>query len=139
MFHSVISLIPEMFRLVLFILIVVLLETYAFQAIKVLSRDASGNNSRTATWIYWLSTTIIYIASLVAVWANFRHNHRGLFIFIMCLLFINVVSKLLMLLPLLVEDLYRIVRYIQDFFVGKAQEGPAMPSRKKFISGISAG
>jgi predicted MPP superfamily phosphohydrolase len=143
MFHSVISLIPMPTRIIIFVLLLFLIEYYAFQAIKVLTAHMSVNWKRGLRIGFVGLSLSLYGLSLFAMMKNYAQTNRTLFVFIMCALFINIVSRLLIMLPMFIEDIYRVFNYLfQLLFSAKETEnkdGVAFVSRKKFISQIGLG
>lgn len=143
MFHSVISLIPMPTRFIIFILLLLLIEYYAFQAVKVLTANLNVNWRRGLRIGFVGLSLFLYGLSFYAWIKDYAHTHKTLFLIIVCAMFINMLSRFLIMLPMFIEDIYRVLNYIyQLIFSVKDSEhdsGVSLVSRKKFISQIGVG
>lgn len=145
MFQSVISLIPLTIRIVFTVLFILAFDLYAYQAVRTLSSDLSLPFKRLVRAGFWTVGIIFYILALLAMGGYFVHAPRSLFVFITGLFFSMFMAKILMIIPLLAEDLYRLLRagYELIRLIAGKTESPEVKgilvSRKNFLSGISAG
>lgn len=119
-----------MLKVILFIFFVILIDFYAFQSFRTLTKNK---------WIlgfYWLITVGIYL-NLFYQFSQMRGSHgmnqnamlaMGLFV-------LFSVPKIIIAITLLGEDLFRVFELIYNKFQGTSN----MPSRRSFISKIALG
>lgn len=125
-----------MLRWIFFIAFVLLVELYAFQAFKTITR---------AKWII-IPYQIISLAIIVFVIYSFTQfdrtvgqNRQSLITF--GLLLLTFLPKLIVTLFLFGEDVYRVFMGIITNFTGdnSAESGSFLPDRRKFVSQIALG
>lgn len=143
MFQSVISLIPMIARLVFFIVFVLFIDFYAFQSVRVITDGLESAWRRGLRISYWAFTAIFIAVSLMAMTGQLSGINKNVMTVLAGILFAFFISKLLMVIPVLIEDIYRFFRRIYDFVAvrvsGSDEKGTDWVSRKKFISQIGAG
>lgn len=124
-------------RLIIFSIILILLDFYAFQALRTVSKNQ---------WVFWvyLLLSIGVLGYLVYAFVTYDKSQgptseslRGAGI-----LLLFFVPKLVLLLFMFGEDIFRVVvggyTYITDAFIdGKTT--PHIPSRRKFVSQLALG
>jgi predicted MPP superfamily phosphohydrolase len=117
-----------MYRLVFFILFVFLLEWYAFQAFKTITK---------VKWVHYsyIFLMILFVAFIIYSFSQFdrsvgQNKHT---LFTMGLLLVVTVPKLLLVLVLMGEDIFRILMGVITYFKGTYQT-TFLPERVKFIS-----
>lgn len=124
-----------MLRWVLFLIVFIIIDVYAFQAIKT----ATKNN--------WLHLTYWLIPLLVV--GNFIYNYYGFnrtdgfnnaHAFAFGFLLAILIPKMVLLLGVFAEDIFRLPQAIYRYFTeGESAKGNYFPSRRKFISNIALG
>lgn len=124
-----------MLRLILFILILVILDYYAFQVFKSLVK---GN-----IWyvIYWVSTIGVIANFIFQIFTFDRSNGIPLrFSVAFTLLVLLYVPKIIIGITLLGEDIFRLISYVKSNYINPT-EGDKIPfqGRRKFISQIAIG
>lgn len=125
-----------MWRLVLTILIFVVLDYYAFQSFKTLVK---GN-----IWyiIYWVLTVGVVANFFIQIF-TFDRSANGIpfrFSFALILLILFYVPKIIIVITLLGEDVFRLFAYLNDRFINTPTDGKAaFQGRRKFISQIALG
>lgn len=127
---SVLTMPKITFLIVFFILI--LLDVYSFQSIKLLS-----NHSKWVKWIYILIHLSFYLYFLYTI-LTFKKEQNSTFVlqFIVGTFVLLYVPKIVLIIPLLLEDIFRIF----NFLVQKITTKNALyPERKKFISSLALG
>lgn len=145
MFQSVISLIPLTMRIVFTVLFILAFDLYAYQAVRTLTSDLSVQVRRFFRIGFWVVGIFFYFMALLAMGGYFVHAPRSLFVFVTGLFFAMFVAKILMVIPLLAEDLYRLLRAgyeLIKLLINKSDSPEIkgiLVSRKNFLSGISAG
>lgn len=143
MFQSVISLIPMLVRIAFTILFILIFDLYAYQAVKTLTIDLSTVARRSIRISFWVINITFYVLGLLAMGGYLVYADRSIYVVVTGLFFAMFVAKILMMIPMLMEDIYRILNGIVSFFTKSKTEGSAdtgfLVSRKKFISQISAG
>lgn len=117
-----------MYRLVFFILFIFLIEWYAFQAFKTITR---------IKWVQY-SYVILMVLFVVFIVYSFTQFDRSIgqnkhTLFTMGLLLVVTVPKLLLVLVLMGEDLFRVTTGVITYFNGTGQT-TFLPERVKFVS-----
>lgn len=131
-----------LFRIVIFVSIVLIFDIYAYQAIRTLTEDLSVIPRRVIKIGYWVINVSLYILGFLTMAGFFAHSSKGFLVFLSGVFFAFFAAKMLMMIPMLMEDIYRIINRIYTFFVPEVdgpEEGAKLIGRKKFISQISAG
>ena len=132
--HSQITMI---FRFLIVLSIIVLVDLYFFQSLKTVTATWAESKRVIASRIYWgitISGAIFLLFSTITYKNPVINRTVGLYIF--CFYMILLISKLIGSLPLMFEDIGRGVKWIVAFF-NKGTDMPAVKdgmSRGKFIS-----
>ena len=132
--HSQITMI---FRFLIVLSIIVLVDLYFFQSLKTVTATWAESKRVLASRIYWgitISGAIFVLFSIITYKNPVINRTVGLYIF--CFYMILLISKLIGSLPLMFEDIGRGVKWIVAFF-NKGTDMPAVKdgmSRGKFIS-----
>lgn len=124
-----------MLRWILFLVIFIIIDIYAFQAIKT----ATKNN-----WVYvgyWLISLLV-VGNFIYSYHDFnraeglKHAHG----FAFGLLIAILIPKMVLLLSMFTEDVFRIPQAIYRYFnQEELAKGNYFPSRRQFISNIALG
>ncbi len=146
MFQSVTSLLPMLTRIIVILVIFVLFDLYAFQSVKGLTSGLTVIPRRSIRYFYWALSIGFYVLFILTISGRMNEADRTFRTITTTIFFALVLSKILMIMPLLVEDVYRIFNKIFTLIFGKSSALPIenesskfLVSRKKFISQISAG
>jgi uncharacterized protein len=148
MFKSVITLIPISVRIFFSVLFILAFDFYAYQAIKVLTEGLSKKVRRLIKYTFWIISIAFYVLALLAMGGYLVNANRTILVVVTGLFFAMFVGKILMIFPLLIEDVYRLIHKIISFFKPskktsdssvETSDKKGLISRKKFISQISAG
>jgi len=144
MFHSVTSIFPMLIRIIFTVIFIVIFDLYAFQTIRTLTSDYRLPLQKTIRIGFWALSLVFYSLALLAMGGYFTHASRGFLVVLTGLFFAMFFTKVLMVLPLLLEDVYRILRKIVSVFVSSKEVDTGevksfLVSRKLFIAQISAG
>lgn len=121
-------------RLVFIGVILLLVELYAYQAMKTITRER---------WIL-IAYQVISLVSFVYILYGFSQFDRKVgqnahTLFTMGLLLLTLVPKLLVAVILLGEDIFRMFATIINYFTQADNISEAIPSRRKFVSQIALG
>lgn len=125
------------FRFLIVLSIIVLVDLYFFQSLKTITATWSESKRILTNRIYWgiTATGALFVLFSLVTYKNPVINRTvGLYIF--CFYMILLISKLIGSLPLMLEDIARGVKWIVAFF-NKGTNLPAVKdgmSRGKFIS-----
>ena len=123
-----------MLRWIIFLLIFGIIDFYAFQAFKTVSKNNYLNI------VYW-AITLIVIGNFVFHFyglnrSEFGSSHGYAFAFLIAL----YIPKAIMLLFMFGEDIFRVPQAIYRYFTeGETAKGNYIPSRRQFISKIALG
>jgi len=146
MFQSITSLLPMLTRIAVILIIFLLFDLYAFQSVRSLSAHLNTMPKRSIRIIYWGVSVLFYLLFIFTITGKMADANKTFRTFTTGLFFALVLSKILMILPLLAEDIYRIFNKFYELIFVKPQtqnlEGEKsqfLVSRKKFISQISTG
>jgi hypothetical protein len=124
-----------MIRWILFITFYVVLDWYAFQALKTVTK------STWIYWIYWLVSLLVF-GNLIyhvaidtgqgSVLTPIKSYAFGFFLAL-------IVPKLVLVTILFTEDIVRVPQAVYSYFTEGNREKGYFPSRRKFISSIALG
>ncbi|SHF72333.1 hypothetical protein SAMN05443549_101131 [Flavobacterium fluvii] len=121
-----------MLRLTLFILVVVIIEFYSFQVVKLLT------NVR-----WFLTAYLIFSIAIIGFIAyQFMHFDRSvgqtkMTMMTLGLLLLTFLPKILLTLVLLLEDIYRLLSGTMTHFISQNKSSSFFPERRKFVSQIA--
>jgi len=121
-------------RLLFFILFVAIIEIYAFQAFRTVSR------------VKWVQYSYILMSVLIFIYIvySFTQFDRSVgqnkqTLFTLGLLLITFIPKIVLTLVLFGEDFFRLISGTITYFMGDNDRGSFMPERRKFVSQIALG
>lgn len=121
-------------RLLFFILFVAIIEIYAFQAFRTVSR------------VKWVQFSYILISVLIFVYIvySFTQFDRSIgqnkqTLFTLGLLLVTFIPKIVLTLVLFGEDFIRLITGTIMHFMGDNDRGSFLPERRKFVSQIALG
>lgn len=121
-------------RLLFFILFVAIVEIYAFQAFRTVSR------------VKWVHYSYIILSAIILVYIvySFTQFDRSVgqnkqTLFTLGLLLITFIPKIVLTLVLFGEDFIRLISGTITHFLGDNDRGSFLPERRKFVSQIALG
>lgn len=122
--------------LLLFTAVVILIDYYAFQAVKTLTTGFSVTSQKVLRLVYFSFTALVVLAIFVYNFGDPDSLARHARTFIMSFIFINVLGKLILALFVFIDDIVRAIRWvIMKFSSTPANElGGEHISRSKFIA-----
>ncbi len=133
----------KIIEVITFILLVLAIDYYFFQGIKTLLRD-----SEPTIQLWWKRGYALFSVLSVVIFMLFRLIPQGYFSNSMrrtvpFILFILLICKFIGLVPLLLEDAWRIINWLARFLGSKMSEPQSTPrvnmiSRSKFLAMTSA-
>jgi predicted MPP superfamily phosphohydrolase len=134
-------------RIIITLAFIIIFDIYAFQAVRTITEDYRLPVQKTIRIGFWVLSLILYTLAILAMGGYFVHANRAFLALLTGLFFAMFFSKILMVLPLLLEDIYRILYKIYSFFApaktsvdsGEVVDQGFLVSRKRFISQVSAG
>jgi predicted MPP superfamily phosphohydrolase len=122
------------FRIILFCLIFFIIELYAFQALK------------TITKVRWIITLYLVISISVIVFIAYQFTkfdrsvgQTKMTMITLGLLLLVLIPKLLLSIMLLFEDIYRLFAGTSNYFSNYSKDATFFPQRRKFVSQIALG
>ncbi len=121
-------------RLLLFFLIVLIIEVYAFQAVKTFTK---------VRWVL-LAYSLVSLGVIFFIAYQFTKFDRSvgqtkMTMITMGLLLLVLIPKLIITFILLLEDIFRVFYGAMNHFSGSAISTSFLPDRRKFISQIALG
>ncbi len=121
-------------RLLIFLAFIFLIEIYAFQAFKTLSR------------IKWVQYTYIILSVVILAYIiySFTQFDRSVgqtpkTLFTLGLVLIIYIPKMILTTIMFGEDFYRIISGTISHFLGNTNQNSFLPERRKFVSQIALG
>ncbi len=125
---------PALFYAIVTIVVLVI-DVYAFQAIKIAFKDYSASIQTTVKYVYWLFTAIVLLSVYSITFMEAFHMPRVFRTYYYAVLLLFMLSKVFIVAFLLVDDIGRIIRWgVQLFQNDKTQVSGNGISRLKFIS-----
>jgi predicted MPP superfamily phosphohydrolase len=122
------------FRIILFCLIFFIIELYAFQALK------------TITKVGWIKTLYLVISISVIVFIAYQFTkfdrsvgQTKMTMITLGLLLLVLIPKFLLSIILFFEDLYRLFVGTSNYFSNYSKDAAFFPQRRKFVSQIALG
>jgi len=116
-------------RIAIFVVILFLIDLYAYQAFKTVFRPSSFFR-----FFYWIFSGLV-LASVVYAFLSFDRSSgpAATFMYFMALMLLSIVPKLIILAVMLGEDIWRVGEGTFRKIAGSSQED-FMPDRRKFVS-----
>jgi predicted MPP superfamily phosphohydrolase len=119
-------------RLVLFILVVLIVEFYSFQAIKTMTN---------VSWILmvylFLSVAIITFITYQILVFDKSVGQTKMTMITLGLLLLTLLPKIILTLVLFLEDIYRLLSGTITRFISDDKGGSFLPERRKFVSQVA--
>ncbi|KAA9332103.1 metallophosphoesterase [Hymenobacter busanensis] len=116
----------------LFLALVVLGEWYGFQAVRAMVQHAAPGTRRLTTVLYWLLTVAIWA---LGIWAmSSRREHASFKSYFGGVLLAMLAAKIVIVIPLLLEDVVRLGRWAFQLGTSPAGSGGRPISRSEFLS-----
>ena len=122
-----------MIRWLIFIGIFFLVDIYAFQSVRTLTKN------KLIYLAYWLCSIVVIGFFIYKI--NNRRNETGLDAMLMLsfgLIVLLYVPKLFTMVGMVVEDMFRIGKWVMAFF-SSGEEKPFFPDRRAFVSKVGIG
>lgn len=121
-------------RLLFFCLFLLVIEIYAYQSVRTLVK------LKASLWIY----AVVSLLLLIFILYSFMQFDRSVgqtkqTMFTMGLLLVVYVPKILMMIVLLGEDVFRLSAAVINYFIDNNSNADFLPSRRKFVSQIGLG
>lgn len=123
-----------MYRLLFFILFVLFIEVYAFQAFRTLSK---------IKWVQYsyVLLSVLILAFIIYSFTQFdrRVGQNSSTLLTFGLVLIVYIPKIILTLVMFGEDFYRIISGTISHFLGNTNQNSFLPERRKFVSQIAIG
>src|SRR5688572_15452810 len=131
-------------RVVVVVLILALVDIYAFQAVRTVTVSLASRTRSIIHWGFWLFDLALVVAVLVLVFTSSQQGPNKSFSFLFGLTLLSLVPKLLIIPFVFGEDIYRVLHAGYAWIVEKAGTGnntntALFESRRKFISQVALG
>lgn len=129
----------DFFRFFFFLILVVLIEFYFFQAIKGFSNEFSPKAKKV---VFGIEYFLMGFNILIPIIGMFYHPAKwhDWFRYVSSIGFVLLVCKLLGCFVLILDDVYRLLRFVYEFIVNNRVEGEEKSikiSRVKFLSQLA--
>ena len=118
--------------------VVILAEWYGYQAARTLAQSLSANTRRSIAISYWLLTVVVWG---LAIWAGSTRQvgNTALKSYLMSFPLLLLGAKLIILIPLLLEDLTRAGRWAVNSATQPAGTASSAIPRSEFIAKLALG
>ena len=100
-----------MLRLLILTGIVLLLDIYVFQAVRLVTRDISGQAARVIYVAYWSITAISLLILFSAIITGWNSWPKIIRVYSFSFIIVFLISKFFILIFLLTDDIGRIIRW----------------------------
>jgi predicted MPP superfamily phosphohydrolase len=117
--------------------VVLLIDVYAFQAVKTASKDYSAHTRNIVKYGYWLFTAVLLLSVYSVTFMDAFHLPRIFRTYYYAVLLLIMVSKLFIVFFLILDDAGRGVRWATQFFQQETGRSGNGISRSKFISQLA--
>jgi len=124
-------------RFLIIPLIAILLDLYAFQAVKTVTENLSANSRRTIYICFWSITFLVILLLIAGMFKSYATWPKFIRVYLTGFLMIVYVCKLIIVIFLLVDDLIRLGRWVISLITKDHEEiAPEHPqiTRSLFIS-----
>jgi hypothetical protein len=121
-------------RFFLLLIVLIVIDGYAFQAFRVLMQSWSATARTATTVIYWAIPAFALILMLIAQFTNVPQTNKTLFTILQTLVVIAYLAKFAMLPVLFLDDLRRLAVRVVGWFYGTSQVDA---SRSRFLSQLA--
>ena len=119
-------------RVILTLIILIAIDFYAFQALKVVTQQASSSLRNIVTILFWGLSLIAFLYIIGSFLGYFREWSKLFNSTFRSMVFILYLSKILIIIPLLIDDLRRMITWGYHSLSGGEQELDL--GRSKFLS-----
>lgn len=118
-------------------LVIIVVDIYVFQAVKSSVSDSKASTQRIAYVTYWVLSSFTYIALLILFVKGYSNWHGWSKNIIVGLAQAVFLGKVLVLPFLLIDDLFRLFRWVLSFFGASSSDiQPEGISRLQFLSRV---
>jgi uncharacterized protein len=122
------------FRTVLILITLLLIDLYVFQGIRFLIRNLHPQAIRVIIYAYWSVTVICFAVIIASTFVDWHDWPKGLRTYSFAFIFVTYFSKLFLVLFLIVDDLFRFFRWIYGIIFPYVSDSA---QNNKNISGIT--
>lgn len=122
-------------RILIPVVLLSIIDIYAFQAVKTLSRDQVY--WRYLYWAISIAFLVLLIYTLITFDRNAGPHQNSVFKLVMASFVLLFVPKLVISIPLLLEDITRLLVGVSGRLIGDGNSEQFLPSRRKFISQVA--
>lgn len=129
----------------IFVAVMLVLDTYIFQAIKAVSQSASPKTRAIIYGIYWLVTTISVVGFLIFAFTDQQFLHRKFRTYLFAIIIGLFLAKLTTLIFILTDDVRRFITWAVGKLIYNSKGAEALPesaiTRSVFLSwfGLAVG
>src|ERR1043165_7324866 len=99
------------FRIFIFLLILVAIDVYVFQGVKVLVQNKSDAAQRIIYSIYWIISAICFTFIILGNFFDWHYWPKRLRVYGFAMIAIIYFSKIFVVLFLVIDDLQRLIRW----------------------------
>ena len=118
-------------------LVIIVVDIYVFQAVRSSFSDSKASTQRIAYIVYWVLSSVTYLALLILLVKGYSNWHgwsKNLIVGFAQAIFLG---KVLVLPFLLMDDLFRLFRWVLSFFGASSSDiQPQGISRLQFLSRV---
>ena len=98
-------------RILIFAVILFLIDLYVFQGVKLLIQNKSVITQRIVFWVYWSITALTIFTIFLGQWIDWHTWPKALRVYIFAMIFIVSLSKIIVTIFMLLDDVIRLFRF----------------------------
>lgn len=126
-------------RFAIFLGVFLLLDIYFYQAVATVIQNYSASSKTTIKYIYWGFTVFSVIIMLIAIAIGPLNAPKFLRVYVFAFIMIVEISKLIGLSFILIDDVFRIFRWVFNYVSPNKANSENGISRIKFIEQLALG
>jgi hypothetical protein len=107
-------------RTIVLVLVLLAIDFYVFQGVKFLGRNLQPLTMKVISLSYWTITTICLTIIITGLFIDWHDWPKAIRTYSFAFIFVTYFSKLFFVAFLLIDDIFRLFRYVISFFGGKS-------------------
>jgi uncharacterized protein len=126
-------------RIIIFLLILVAIDFYVFQGVRVLIQNKTESTQRIVNIVYWSVAALCFLIILLGNFIDWHHWPKQLRVYSFAMIAIIYFSKIFVVLFLLIDDIQRLLRWTGNFVANLFSSQPKPTegiSRLEFLTKV---
>ncbi len=122
-------------RILLLLIFLLLIDLYAFQALRWLTQSWSPSVRWVGALVFWSAPVLVLAMTVAGAFVDLQAWNKPLAAYVRAVLFIVYLAKVLLLIPFIIDDLRRLAAWA---FRRMADSAPSAPGRSRFLAQAGA-